>query len=111
MACHEFQNKTNADISCREEALMEKLPADLKKAIFYTDKFPTYNYIIVGSSIPSGKESGKTGYIERFNRTIRQRCAGLVRKTLSFSKKIENHIEMIKIFICEYNKNLRSVHI
>ncbi|WP_255354199.1 IS1 family transposase, partial [Candidatus Protochlamydia phocaeensis] len=45
---------------------------------------------------PVGKESGKTSYIERFNCTLRQRVARLVRKTLSFSKKLANHIGMIK---------------
>jgi len=58
-------------------------------------------------SIHTGKQkyqgSGKTSYIERFNCTIRQRCARLVRKTLSFSKKITNHIGVIKMFICDYN--------
>ncbi|MCC5832142.1 MAG: IS1 family transposase, partial [Chlamydiales bacterium] len=58
-----------------------------------------------------GKESGKTSYIERFNCTIRQRCSRLVRKALSFSKKIENHIGVIKMFICDYNKNLKSLHV
>jgi len=32
-------------------------------------------------------------YIERFNCTLRQRVSRLVRKTLSFSKKLENHID------------------
>ena len=31
-------------------------------------------------------------YVERFNCTLRQRVSRLVRKTLSFSKKLENHI-------------------
>jgi IS1 family transposase len=39
-----------------------------------------------------GKDSGLTSYIERLNNTLRQRVARLVRKTLSFSKKLENHI-------------------
>jgi len=34
-----------------------------------------------------GKETGQTNHIERFNCTLRQRIARLVRKTLSFSKK------------------------
>jgi IS1 family transposase len=40
---------------------------------------------------PVGKESGLTSYIERLNNTLRQRISRLVRKTLSFSKKLENH--------------------
>ena len=53
-----------------------------------------------------GKETGKTNYIERFNCTMRQRIARLVRKTLSFSKKLENHIGAIWLFIHHYNKSL-----
>ena len=53
-----------------------------------------------------GKETGKTNYIERFNCTMRQRIARLVRKTLSFSKKLENHIGAIWLLIHHYNKSL-----
>ena len=53
-----------------------------------------------------GKETGKTNYIERFNCTMRQRIARLVRKTLSFSKKLENHIGAIWLFVHHYNKSL-----
>lgn len=42
-----------------------------------------------------GKESGETNHIERYNNTLRQRCSRLVRKTLSFSKKLANHIGAI----------------
>ncbi|HTL89047.1 MAG TPA: IS1 family transposase, partial [Leptolyngbya sp.] len=52
-----------------------------------------------------GKETGKTSYIERFNNTLRQRVSRLVRKTLSFSKSLENHIGAI-CFIHYYNKSL-----
>jgi insertion element IS1 protein InsB len=37
-----------------------------------------------------GKETGKTSY-ERFNCTLPQGVSRLVRKSLSFSKKLENH--------------------
>ena len=33
----------------------------------------------------------------------RQRVARLVRETLSFPKKLVNHIGAIKMFICHYN--------
>ena len=49
------------------------------------------------------KQAQKTNHIERFNNTLRQRLARLVRATLSFSKKVENHIGAIKFFICHYN--------
>jgi IS1 family transposase len=47
-----------------------------------------------------------TNYIERFNNTMRQRISRLVRKTLSFSKKLCNHIGAIWYFIHEYNASL-----
>jgi IS1 family transposase len=53
------------------------------------------------------KDSGYTSYIERFNCTIRQRVSRLVRKSLSFSKKLENHIAAIWRFVHHYNANLQ----
>jgi hypothetical protein len=47
-----------------------------------------------------------TSYIERFNCTLRQRVSRLVRKTLSFSKKLENHIGAIWYFVHYYNASL-----
>ncbi|WP_445301921.1 IS1 family transposase, partial [Microcoleus sp. N9_A1] len=44
--------------------------------------------------------------MERFNCTIRQRVSRLVRKSLSFSKKLENHIAAIWHFVHHYNSNL-----
>ena len=44
-----------------------------------------------------GKESGQTNHIERFNCTLGERISPLVRKTLSFSKKLENHIGAIGV--------------
>ena len=49
------------------------------------------------------KHARKTNYIERFNNTLRQRLSRLVRATLSFSKKLANHIGAIRYFICHYN--------
>lgn len=57
-----------------------------------------------------GKDSGLTAYIERFNGTLRQRVSRLVRKALSFSKSLENHIGAIKYFICNYNLKLKALH-
>jgi insertion element IS1 protein InsB len=49
------------------------------------------------------KKARKTNRVERFNNTLRQRVSRLVRETLSFSKKLANHIGAIKYFICHYN--------
>ncbi|WP_227738806.1 IS1 family transposase [Waddlia chondrophila] len=90
------------------EALLAKLPEDLKKKpFFYSDKFSVYYEVLPWKQHQAvGKNSGKTSYIERFNNTLRQRCSRLVRKTLSFSKKLANHIGMIQYFICDYNKRM-----
>ncbi|MEO0648654.1 MAG: IS1 family transposase, partial [Cyanobacteria bacterium J06650_10] len=53
-------------------------------------------------------DSGLTSYIERVNNTLRQRVSRLVRKTLSFSKKLDNHIGAIWLFIHEYNCNIQD---
>ena len=50
-----------------------------------------------------GKDTGQTNYIERFNNTMRQRISRLARKTLSFSKKLSNHMGAIWYFIHSYN--------
>ena len=52
----------------------------------------------------AGKEAGLTNHIERFWCTLRQRCARLVRKTLSFSKCDRNHVGALWYFIRLYNR-------
>ena len=55
----------------------------------------------------AGKEAGLTNHIERFWCTLRQRCARLVRKTLSFSKCDRNHVGALWYFIRLYNRTRR----
>ena len=73
-----------------------------QKAQFYTDDWEAYKGVIPEKQHQVSK--AKTNHIERFNCTLRQRVSRLVRKTLSFSKKLENHIGAIKYFICHYNQ-------
>ncbi len=76
-------------------------------AVCYTDFWSSYEEVFPQSRHKAvGKETGKTNYIERFNNTMRQRISRLVRKTLSFSKKLENHIGAIWYFIHHYNSSL-----
>jgi insertion element IS1 protein InsB len=49
------------------------------------------------------KKARKTNHIERFNNTLRQRVSRPVRDTLTFFKKLANHIGTIKYFICHYS--------
>jgi len=56
-----------------------------------------------------GKETGLTNHIERLNNTFRQRVSRLVRESLSFSKKLNNHIGAVWYFIHGYNAELEGV--
>ena len=86
------------------EKLWQLIPESYKqKAIFYTDDWKAYRNVIPERVHCVSKHRGKTNHIERFNGTMRQRVSRLVRKALSFSKKMENHIGAIKYFICHYN--------
>ena len=67
---------------------------------------PTQPFCPRSDTLAGGKETGKTSYVERFNNTLRQRVSRLVRKTLSFSKSLENHIGAIWYFVHAYNKSL-----
>jgi len=90
------------------EELWKSLPPVYRQcAVCYTDFWVSYETVIPSQRHrPVGKESGKTNHIERFNNTMRQRISRLVRSTLSFSKKLENHIGAIWLFIHHYNASL-----
>ena len=90
------------------QALWQSLPAVYRQcAVVYSDFWSAYAEILPSKRHRAvGKETGKTSYIERFNCTLRQRVSRLVRKTLSFSKKLENHIGAIWLFIHHYNASL-----
>jgi insertion element IS1 protein InsB len=87
------------------KALWTAIPTVYQKhATFHTDQYEVYKGVIPAERhIAITKKARKTNHIERFNNTLRQRLSRLVRNTLSFSKKIENHIGAIKFFICHYN--------
>ncbi|WP_445286315.1 IS1 family transposase [Tychonema sp. LEGE 06208] len=69
-------------------------------AVCYTDFWAAYACVFPSlRHQPVGKESGKTNHIERFNNTLRQRVFPIVITTISFSKKLENHIGAIWYFV------------
>lgn len=89
------------------QQLLDKTPDFFKQhGTFFTDFWKAYELIESEQHVQAGKETGLCNHIERFNNTLRQRCARLVRKTLSFSKKLDQHIGAIKYFLCHYNKLL-----
>lgn len=77
-------------------------------AVCYTDFWVAIDAIFPKKRHKSvAKGTGQTNYIERFNGTMRQRISRLVRKALSFSKKVSNHIGAIWYFIHHYNSSLK----
>ena len=91
-------------------ALWQSIPGVYRQcAKVYTDYWEAYVTVIPSKRHERvGKDSGLTSYIERLNNTLRQGVARLVRKTLSFSKKLENHIGAIWLFIHDYNHQVRK---
>ena len=91
----------------------EKIPEIFKgNAGFFSDYWQSYVKIFENENhFGVGKDSGLTAYIERFNGTLRQRASRLVRKALSFSKSLDNHIGAIKYFICHYNLQTKALHL
>jgi insertion element IS1 protein InsB len=89
-------------------ALWASLPGVYRQcAVAYTDFWSAYGLILPEQRHKAvGKESGETSYIERFNCTMRQRVSRLVCQTLSFSKKLENHVGAIWLFVHHYNSSL-----
>ena len=96
----------------RESAqkLWESLPPVYRQcATCSTDFWSAYEQVIPSKRHKAvGKESGQTNHIERFNNTLRQRISRLVRKILSFSKKLKNHVGAIWYFIHYYNASIAS---
>lgn len=91
------------------QALWDSIPPVYRQcAVIYTDHWSAYDSVLPSKRHQSvDKDSGLTSYIERFNCTIRQRVSRLVRKSLGFSKKLENHIAAIWRFVHHYNANLQ----
>ena len=90
------------------QGLWNSLPPIYRQcATVYTDFWDAYQQIIPLKRHKSvDKQSGLTSKIERLNCTLRQRISRLVRKTLSFSKKLDNHIGAIWYFVHYYNTRL-----
>ena len=97
-------NRTRKDA----KKLWKSLPGVYRQcAVCYSDFLEAYEKVIPKNRHrPSGKETGQTDHIERFSCTLRQRVSRLVRKTLYFSKKDDNHIRSIRYFIRKFNSAL-----
>lgn len=90
-------------------AIWDSMPPVYRQcAVIYTDHWSAYPAVLPQKRHRSvDKDSGLTSHIERFNCTLRQRVSRLVRKSLSFSKKLENHIAAVWNFVHHYNVTRR----
>lgn len=95
-------------IGDRSQATCEKLwkaiPEAYRTAHCYSDFWKAYAAVIPADQHTAvGIRSGQTAHVERFNCTLRQRLARLVRQTLSFSKSEVMHEACLGLFLHRYN--------
>lgn len=94
-----------SEATCRR--LWEAVPARYRTGLCFTDFWQAYAAVIPEDQhAPSGKETGQTAHIERWNNTLRQRLGRFVRKTLSFSKSWLMHEICLRLFLHRYNLSL-----
>lgn len=91
------------------QILWQRIPPAYRLGHTYSDFWEAYaNVLPPDRHTAVGKESGQTNHIERFNNTLRQRLARLVRKTLSFSKSEIMHEICLKLFLHRYNQSINK---
>ncbi len=78
-----------------------------RAATFHSDDWAAYKQIIPGDQHRFSKRKKDTNHVERFFCTLRQRCSRLVRLSLSFSKKLDRHVNAIKFIVTRYNLSLQ----
>ena len=87
------------------EALWANIPLIYREQVtFHTDQYDAYTGVMPTEGHQAiTKKARKTNHIERCNNTLRQRMSRLVCDTLSFSKKLANHIGAITYCMCSYH--------
>ena len=86
------------------QSLREHVPVDYRRRATRSDFWLAYE-----AAFPRrthrfcGKEEGETNHAERWFGTLRSRLSRLVRRTYSFSKSVERHLDAIHLFITGYN--------
>lgn len=86
------------------QALWQQVPPVYRQcAICYTDTWDAYLTVLPSKRHRIVGNRRGTNHIERFNNTLRQRLARLVRRTLSFAKKRDNLLGSLWFFVHNYN--------
>ena len=93
-----------SEVTCRR--LWWRVPLTYRQCLCFTDFWEAYKKVLPKKlHRPGGKGAGQTCHIERFNNTLRQRLARLVRRTMSFSKSAKMHKICLALFIYDYNRS------
>ena len=87
----------------------KKLPIAYANCLSTSDGFEVYKVLKIYGHSMGKKKQGRTSQVEAFNTILRQRLARLVRRTCAFSKSLEMHEIVIRLFIQEYNEEILSV--
>jgi len=86
----------------------DRLPEGYKGCRFFSDFLKIYRYVFPEKQLTQvGKQTGLTNRVERWNNTLRQRLGRFTRKTLSYSKENSMHEKCLKLFIWNYNMNIK----
>ena len=88
--------------------LKESIPEGYVNCKTYSDFWDAYKNVFTKDHQSVGKDAGQTNHIERWNNTLRQRIGRFVRKTMSFSKIEENHVDALELFIHKYNTKIKQ---
>lgn len=87
------------------QQMWESVPPGYAHCRSYSDHWRSYKSVLSEATHTCvGKETGETNHIERFWLTARQYMGRLVRKALSFSKKIERFEENFCAFVNWHNQ-------
>lgn len=89
--------------------LREHVPPDYRRRATRSDFWLAYE-----KAFPQrthrfcAKQEGETNHAERWFGTVRSRLSRLVRRTYSFSKRVERHLDAIHLFITTYNLAIQA---
>ena len=86
-----------------------KVPINYANCLSTSDGFEVYKPLKICGHSMGKKKQGRTSQVEAFNTILRQRLARLVRKTCAFSKSLEMHENVLRLFIQQRNEEILSV--
>ena len=102
IAAHAVGKRDAATTTVFLEQLRARVPGQL---VLHTDGFPEYPYAaeeVFGADVVFYADH-QTTYVERANGTLRQQVRRFTRRTLAFSKKLQNLHAAVALYLAHYN--------